>query len=109
MVEVGALDGGSFLSGEGQPFRAKAPLSQRMSMRTGTKQPPTTPPTIAPTSPEDGDDGGDAGGGGGDGGGDGGGADGGQGSSGQEPVNFVEDIIDTPFTVASSVLQVPSV
>ena len=37
-----------FAQGDGQPYLAKTPPNHRISMRTGTKVPPTMPPTRAP-------------------------------------------------------------
>jgi hypothetical protein len=90
-VFAGASVGGFFAAqGDGQPYLVKTPLSQRMSIRTGTKQPPMMPPTQPPsqlstfkTKEELGGDGGGDVGGGDVGGGDrGGGDDGGGGCGG---------------------------
>ena len=50
LVDSGDFAGSFFANGDLQPYFAKAPLNQRTSMRTGTKQPPMTPPTMAPVS-----------------------------------------------------------
>lgn len=51
MVTPASFGSAAFAHGEGQPYLAKTPLSHRMSISTGTKQPPIMPPTQPPSQP----------------------------------------------------------